>query len=234
MDLKFDQDFKQLNQLIAKYGMGEVKCSFDINFLINIIKYYQKFDEKTKDIIKNKIICNFGKHLYNKEYYNGSNILCAMHSLDLFHIVYKKHNFTPSYLLHQNTEDFLYNLSYKGELLKILKFTYKDYLFIDNKNHNLLYCIIGNHRIDALKYIDKEIKFKKSDILNIHCFYLKMWKEFSIKFNDYCDFDLLDHIKQKNIISLKYSNDKCKNNYNDMWSCFRNKGKEGRVRTTKF
>ena len=217
MNLIIDEeklDFDYYIREIGKYGIEGYNYILTLDFLLYIVNNFKNFNKKTKDIIRNKIICNFEKSLYNTSYSYGSNILCDMIELLLFHIVHEKHNFTPSYLLNQNTRYFINNLSWNLELLKILNFKYNDYLF-KTRGENVLYYIIKKCSIDSLKYIDKKIKFKRSDILNINYLYRNVWKKFIIEFNNYCNFDLLTHVenvkyelsnRQIKVCNIKYGN----------------------------
>ena len=187
-------NFYKLIQLINKNGIDAYLKLFNVDFLIYIVNNFKNFNKKTKDIIKNQIICYFDKHIYNTSYMRGWNILCDIWHLGLFPIIQKPHKFTISYLLQQNTKDFKFNLTLTIGLLKGFNPKYKDYLYVDGTEKSLIEYIITQNKHEYIKHINKEIKFKKSDISK-HIIYLYNRGKVYIELDKYCDFNLLGILK---------------------------------------
>ena len=196
-------DFDKLIQSIGEYGKDIYLCLFNVDFLIFIVDKYRYFNEETEDIVKNKIICYFEKHLYNTSYMRGWNILCEIWELGVFPIIQETHKFTISYLLQQNTKSFTYNLTLTIGLLKCFNPKYKDYLYATDTGDSIIYCILYQDNHEYLKHINKEIKFKKSDILN-HVPLLCKGESVCLELAKHCDFDLLDYIQKVKLQFIKY------------------------------
>ena len=197
-------NFYKLIQLIGEYGKDAYLCLFNVDFLIFIVDKYKEFNEETKNIIKNQIISRFDKHLYNTNYSVGLNTLCHIWNLGIFPIIQEKHKFTISYLLHQNTKYFTYNLTRTTGLLKSFNLKYKDYLYDNGAEYSLIGYILIQNEHEYIKHINKKIKFKKSDILKYIPHIIYNMEEVCIELAKYCDFDLSYHIQNA---KLQY---KCK------------------------
>ena len=196
-------NFYKLIQLIGEYGKDAYLCLFNVDFLIFIVGNFKDFDEKTEDIIKNQIIRYFEKHLYNTSHMRGWNILCDLWDLGLFPIIHGKHKFKISYLLQQNTESFTFNLVRTAGLLNVFDLKYKDFIYVNGTRKSLIEYIIAQNKHEYLKHINKEIKFKKSDILN-HVPLLCKGESVCLELAKHCDFDLLDYIQKVKLQYIKY------------------------------
>ena len=158
-------NFYKLIQLINKNGIDAYLKLFNVDFLIYIEDKYKEFNEETKNIVKKQIIYRFDKQLYNTNRIYRGNILCNLWELGLFPIIQKTHGFTISYLLNQNTKSFKFNLTYILGLLKGFNPKYEDFIYVNGTEDSLIGYILTQYRSEYIKHINKEIKFKKSDIL---------------------------------------------------------------------
>ena len=187
-------NFYKLIQLIGEYGKDAYLCLFNVDFLIFIVDKYKEFNEETKNIIKNQIISRFDKHLYNTNYSVGLNTLCHIWNLGIFPIIQEKHKFTISYLLKQNIKSFKFNLAYTPGLLKVFNPKYKDFIYVNGTEESLIGYIITQNEHEYIKHINKEIKFKKPDIIN-YMTWIRNKGVVCAELAKYCDFDLLGHIQ---------------------------------------